>query len=102
MQPVTIRIPDDTYRTLKTESDERDASMSEVCRERIEKGIDYDRLQAERDRLRSEKRTLISQREEHTDLVEYVEQERELQQQREERKDAPVWTRAKWWVLGRD
>lgn len=37
-----------------------------------------------------------------TELVEYVEGERALQQRREERRDAPLWTRAKWWVFGRD
>lgn len=32
-------------------------------------------------------------------LHEYVEQERELQRRREERRDAPTWRRAKWWVV---
>ncbi|WP_122090355.1 ribbon-helix-helix protein, CopG family [Halalkalicoccus subterraneus] len=102
MEPVTIRIPDDTYRTLAEEADESGRSMSEVVRERVERGMDYEEIKRERDRLRSEKRTLIQDREERTDLVEYVEQERELQARREERKDAPVWRRAKWWVFGRD
>lgn len=102
MEPVTTRIDDETNRYVEQQAGERGVSKAEVLRELIERGRDYDRLKAERDRLRAEKRTLISQREEHTDLVEYVEQERELQQRREERKDAPVWTRAKWWVLGRD
>lgn len=102
MEPVTVRIPDDTYRILSEEADESDRSLSEVVRERVERGMDYEEIKRERDRLRAEKRTLIQDREERTDLVEYVEQERELQARREERKDAPVWRRAKWWVFGRD
>jgi hypothetical protein len=49
---------------------------------------------------------------EHTELVEYVQEERSIQQRREarreqerererERENAPAWRRAKWWLLGR-
>ena len=102
MEPVTVRLPDDTYRTLKAEADESGRSMSEVVRERVERGMDYEEIKRERDRLRAEKRTLIRDREEKTELVEYVEEQRELQQRQQERADAPAWTRAKWWLLGRD
>lgn len=73
----------------------------EGLRELVEREIEYDELERENERLRAEKRTLINDREERTELVKYVEQERELQRRQEERQDAPVWQRAKWWVLGR-
>lgn len=74
--------------------------MSEIVRDYVAKGMDYDELKRENDHLRAEKRTLIRDREEHTELVEYVEHERRLDQQREERREAPVWRRAKWWLFG--
>lgn len=100
MEVITTRIDEDTHRKLKAEADERDASMSEVARERIEKGMDYDEIKRERDRLRGHMETLIEDREERTELVEYVERERRLDRQRERRRQAPAWRRAKWWLLG--
>ena len=37
MEPVTIRLPDDTYRTLKAEADESGRSMSEMVRHYVER-----------------------------------------------------------------
>lgn len=42
MAPITIRIADDTYRTIAEEADVRDASMSEIGREYVEKGLAYE------------------------------------------------------------
>lgn len=63
-------------------------------------GIPYEEIKRERDRLRAEKRTLINPREEHTELVEYVQEEREFQKQRQQKENAPAWMRAKYWLLG--
>lgn len=49
MRPITTRIPDDTHRRLKEESDKKDASMSEIACERIEKSIEYAELKRECD-----------------------------------------------------
>lgn len=57
-------------------------------------------LEREIDRLKNEKQTLISQHEEHGELVEYVEEERSLQEQERERRGAPAWRRAKYWIFG--
>ncbi|MFB6232694.1 MAG: hypothetical protein ABEH61_00390 [Haloarculaceae archaeon] len=54
-------------------------------------------LEAERDRLQSEKQQLLEQREQTTELVEYVEQERAVERQWRE---AGLATRVKWRVLG--
>ena len=101
MEPVTTRIPSDTMEKLEELADETGDSKSEVARELIEKGMEYDELQRENARLQTRIRKLIDQREEHQELVEYVEHEMELHQRREERREAPVWARAKWWVFGR-
>lgn len=37
---------------------------------------------------------------EHKELVEYVKEERQMQQQRQRKENAPAWTRAKYWLLG--
>lgn len=100
MRPITIRIDEDTHRILSDEADERGVSVSAVAREKIERGMDYEEIKRERDRLRAEKRTLINDREERTELLEYVERDLEADQRREERRQAPAWRRAKWWLLG--
>lgn len=100
MESVSTRLDDETTRLIRETADERGESMAAVLRELIEKGMDYDELKRENERLRAEKRTLINNREEHTDLVEYVERERRVDRQREQRRQAPAWRRAKWWLLG--
>jgi predicted nucleic acid-binding Zn-ribbon protein len=56
-----------------------------------------DELETELDRVRNEKTLLLKEREEKAELVRYAEDQRT----RAERKDsAPIWTRAKWKVLG--
>lgn len=102
MESVSTRLNDETARLIRETAEERGVSVAEVLRERIEQGMDYDDVKRENERLRAEKRTLISQREEHTELVEYVTEERTMQQREQERRDAPLWTRVRWLVLGRD
>ena len=100
----TVRISDDA---LAAHVDARDASSDaeamrecirrsrelEECRERVA------RLEQEVDRLQSEKRLILEEREEHSQLVAAVEQEQTLA---EERAAASAVTRAKWWLFGRD
>lgn len=64
---------------------------TERLRERI------DELEAERDRLQDEKQEVLEQREEHSELLAYVEQERAVERQWRE---AGLATRMKWRVLG--
>jgi len=47
--------------------------------------------------VREEKRLILQEREEKKQLARYAETEREREQQR---RQAPVWRRAKWWALG--
>jgi TolA-binding protein len=71
---------------------ERSQELDE-CRERVAD------LEQEVERLEREKRLILEQREEHSQLVRAVEQERTLEQ---ERAEAGLATRAKWWLFGRD
>ncbi|SIR97259.1 hypothetical protein SAMN05421858_4871 [Haladaptatus litoreus] len=83
---------------LETVRDEYENELDTV-RERYEERLtEKDR---EIDRLKNEKRTILAQREENKELVEYVEQEKSLQERRIERQDAPIWKRMKWWITGR-
>jgi Arc/MetJ-type ribon-helix-helix transcriptional regulator len=78
------------------------ASKSEAVRACIQAYERVAELETENDRLRHEKRVVIEQRDEHRELVEYVEGERELQKMERQRRNAPFWKRLEWFVLGRD
>jgi len=71
------------------------AAELEAETERLRQRIDD--LEAERDRLQAEKQEVLEQREEQTELVEYVQQERAVERQWRE---AGLATRMKWRVLG--
>jgi len=61
------------------------------CRERV------DELETELERLRNEKRLVLEQREEHTELVRAVERERSIQ---ERKAQAGLGQRLKWAIFG--
>jgi hypothetical protein len=65
----------------------------DACRERVGD------LEQRVERLEREKRLVLEQREEHSQLVRAVEQEQSLA---EERAQAGLATRVKWWLVGRD
>jgi len=105
MQRVTVKLEEETIEVLDELAEQQDVSRSEVIRKTLADGLKMDDLRAEYeseiaelerdvDRLRNEKQTLIEQRETTTELVEYVEEERSY-------RSAPIWRRAKWWVLGK-
>jgi len=71
---------------------ERSQELDE-CRERVAD------LEQRLERLEREKRLLLEQREEHSQLVRAVEEQRTLEQ---ERTQAGLATRARWWLFGRD
>jgi TolA-binding protein len=119
MKNITVRLDEDLIDELEREADEHDVSRSEYIRNTLATRDEHDathdeyeqeindlkkqidELETENERMRNEKRQILEQREENTELVEYVQEERKLQQRREERLDAPVWRRAKWWLVGR-
>jgi hypothetical protein len=71
---------------------ERSRELDE-CRERVAD------LEQQVERLQREKRLILEEREEHSQLVRAVEQEQSLA---EERAQAGLATRARWWLFGRD
>jgi len=71
---------------------ERSQDLDE-CRERVSE------LEEMVERLEREKRLILEQREEHSQLVRAVEEQRTLEQ---ERAQAGLATRVRWWLVGRD
>ena len=108
MKNVTVRLTEEYVETLDEEANDSDLSRAEYLRELIERGREAEatqqELEATQARVKDLRRQLqqANSRERDVDeIVTYVEEERRLQQRREERRDAPVWTRAKWWLFGR-
>jgi chromosome segregation ATPase len=112
MAQTTLRLPSDMLDALDEEADEHDASRSKYIRDILASRHEHNgmrsehtrriaELERENERLHRERRQLLEQREEHQELVRHVEDEREDREYRRERRNAPVWRRAKWWVLGR-
>lgn len=114
MQKVSVSLSDDHVDRLETRQEQGDAgSRSEALRQIFD---EYDELhtecehlrtrceelETELERVRNEKRLLLEERDEKAELVKYVEQERDLQERRQERRSAPAWKRARWWLFGRD
>jgi Arc/MetJ-type ribon-helix-helix transcriptional regulator len=74
-------------------------SKSEAVRDLIQRGEQaeqrIDELETERERLERKLTAVIENREEHTEIVRYVEEERTY-------RSAGLATRAKWWLFGMD
>jgi len=73
MEPLTIRIREETKESLEAEADEYDVSVSEYVRELIQKGREYDdleaRLSAREDRI-EELEEQLSRRSQIEDKIE--------------------------------
>jgi Arc/MetJ-type ribon-helix-helix transcriptional regulator len=108
MKNVTVRLPDEYVETLDDEADAFDLSRAEYLRDLIERGREsgetQDELEATQaivDDLRQQLQAVNARDRDVDQLVGYVEEERAIHQRERERRDAAVWTRMKWWVLGR-
>jgi predicted CopG family antitoxin len=93
METVTARVESDTYEEIQDRAD-GERSKSAVTRELIEKGMEAEAIEADRDRLQRQLGQLIEQRDEHQELAKYVDEEQTW-------REAPVWKRAKWWLMGK-
>lgn len=97
MERLTIRVPEDLLTEIEDLAEAEEISHSEAARQLLRQGVEADALKQEAERLRREKRLILEQREEHTELVRAVSRE----QTREDRRaQAGVLTRAKWWLTG--
>jgi septal ring factor EnvC (AmiA/AmiB activator) len=99
---VTVRLSDALAAHVDAVRQDSETSDAEAVRECIRRSQSLGELEArvadletDVERLRSEKRTLIRDREERGELVAYVEAE-------EQRRRAGLLTRSKWWLFGRD
>lgn len=99
---------DDLHEDILEEVEEEDGvdSQSGAVRTCIERADELQQRISERDEeiadleqtvdsLRNQNRTLIMERQEKQELVAYVDGEKSY-------REAPIWKRAKWWVVGRD
>lgn len=102
MPRLTITVTDEQATLLEelSEDDGQYESKSAAVRDFIESGERVSELEREVERLNRERRQLLEQREEHGELVRYAEDQREQEQRTQQRREKPVWTRMRWWVLG--
>lgn len=103
MRQITFKVPDDEFEEIEEYEVERGHSnRSDALRELLRRGLDYQDLETERDRL-ERKLTATNQGNEQVDeLVRYFEDERELrerQRQREEQRQQANILRRGWWKL---
>jgi septal ring factor EnvC (AmiA/AmiB activator) len=113
MQKVSVSLEDRDVEMLEDvvddddqEASNRSAALREVLeeyrelRERVDElEADLEAAEARSDDLRRQLREANRRDDDVDELVRYVEHERERELAREE---APIWTRGKWWLLGRD
>ena len=101
MPQASARVSEDVNDGIEAYSVEHNVSRSDAIRALLERGIEYDRVQSENDRLRRQLQATNARQEDVGELVEYVEQEKSLKERERERRDAPLWRRARWFVFGR-
>jgi len=109
---VSLRAQDmDLLEQVKAESDEDDMGTSEAVRRVFDRAREHDELRSRADELRNERDELRNQLaaanqriDETNELVQYVEQEKELRQDRRRRErmkeEAGLLKRSKWWLVG--
>jgi hypothetical protein len=101
MEHVATRVPEDIHAEIREIQDVNDCSQSEAVRELLRRGVEHDRLQRERDSLQNQLNTLAGKERAVEELVRTREREESIEARREERRNAPAWRRAKWWLFGR-
>ena len=107
MRNITVRMKDEDVDLLDDRADEAGVSRSDYVRNaclELPDEVDelrerLDELETERDRLQRELRASNRRYDDHTELVEYVQEERSLARRRH---NASAIQRAKWWLFGGD
>jgi DNA repair exonuclease SbcCD ATPase subunit len=108
MQQITVKIPNDIDELLSNVAEEEfDGNRSKAVRELLRRGTEYKDLEREYEQTEARIEDLRRQLQQANagerdidEIVTYVEEERAVQQRREERQSAPVWTRARRWLFG--
>ena len=111
MKKVTFSLEEEQLEALEEFQEEHDiSSRSKALRRFIEEyeelqgryeelHTEYEQLETEVERQRNRNQLILEQREEHTELVEYVQEERSAEQRWRE---AGIGQRLKWRVFGMD
>lgn len=104
---VTVRLSDSLASHVDAVRQDDETSDAEAVRECLRRSQDLEDVQDDLERaearigeLEGQLAAVRERQEEHAELVEYVEAEKTLQERREERRHAPAWRRAKWWLIG--
>ena len=97
---ISIRFDEDRLAEIEARAEEEGVTRSGYIRDSIDAREQLAECRRENERLERRVRKLIEQREEHDELVRYVEEERLDRQRERERSHAPAWRRAKWWLFG--
>ena len=122
MEKISISLTDEQIHHVKELMEKQGEGRSEAVRTLVERGRNHSELEEELEtkveeverkrneeiedleqeieRLHRERRQLLEQREENQELVRFAEEQRSLVSEQRDRQNAPVWRRAKWWVLG--
>jgi hypothetical protein len=101
MEHVATRVPEDIHAEIQEIQDVNDCSQSEAVRDLLRRGMEHERLQRERDSLQNQLNTLAGKERAVKGLVSVRKREESIEARREDRRDAPLWRRAKWYVFGR-
>lgn len=101
MESITVSIEEEhtEYLDELSQDDGPYNNRSEAIRDIIDQHPEIERLETETERLQREKQQILDQRKDLRELAEFAEQEKSLQERRIE---APIWERAKWWLLGKN
>lgn len=94
MDQMTFRIPSEVTEYIEGEASNDDVSKSEVVRNLLEMGMEYEELRSENERLRKQLQATNRQNEVNDKLVRYVEHDIDYH-------EAGIVTKAKWFLFGK-
>lgn len=95
MQQKTFRIQSEVVEYVEGEAEDRDVSESEVIRELLDMGMQYDDLQNKNDELRNQLQARNRESEVNDKVVRYVENDIDFH-------EAGIVTKLRWYVFGKD
>ena len=123
MEKISISLRDEQLQHVGEREENENETRSEAVRTLVDRGMnaaeheeklrgrmeelerkkdeEIEQLRTEIDRLQRERRQILEQREENQELARFAKEQRSLVSEQRDRRNAPVWRRAKWWVLGR-
>lgn len=111
MKKISVTLREDQVGRLSDLVGEEYDDRSKAVRDLLDRGFEHEELAQELKQAEARVEDLRRQLQEANagerdvdEIVAYVEEERALQREererREQRRSAPAWTRAKWWLLG--